>query len=296
LDPVAAMEGVAGLDAVLANRLPDEVYLRAERLKAVFVPFAGLNHLPAGLLAEKGVRVFNVHGNAEEVAERALAMTLDFMGRVTEFHNDLKGELWHGFWVGKGSEDFWSSLFRRKVAVFGVGAIGQVLARLLKAFDCEVTGYRRRGDAPVPPNFDRIEGDLAAAVAGAELLFVTLPLTPETKGLFSRELLMGAKGKFLVNVGRGEVVDEEGLYLALKEGVLRGAAIDTWYTYPQGGAVRGAPSRYPIHGLPNVILSPHVAGSAHEAAAANADQAIENIAEWLETGNCRREADIRAMY
>ena len=296
LDPEASLAGAESLDAIVANRLPEEVYHRAAALKAVFVPFAGLNHLPASLLAGRGVRAFNAHGNAEEVAERALALTLDFYGRVSEYHEDLKREVWHGFWVGHGSEDNWSSIFRRKAAVFGVGSIGQALARLLKAFDCEVTGYRRRLDSGLPPHFDRIETDFARAVSGSELLFVALPLTPETKGLFSREILASAKGKFLVNVGRGEVVDEEGLYLALKDGILKGAAIDTWYTYPQGGADRGAPSRYPIHRLPNVILSPHVAGSAHEAAAANADQTVENIAEWLSTGKCRREVDLGAMY
>ncbi len=296
LDPEAASAHVEGLDAILANRLPEELYRRATRLKAVFVPFAGLNHLPRELLLERQVRVFNVHGNAEEVAERALAMTLDFYGRITEYHNDLRNELWHGFWVGRGAEDNWSSLFRRKAAIFGVGAIGATLARLLKAFSCEVVGFRRRADEAPPPGFDRIETDLGRAVEGAELLFIALPLTPATKGLFSRELLLSARGKFLVNVGRGEVIDEEGLYLALRDGILKGAAIDTWYSYPQGGAVRGAPSRFPIHTLPNVILSPHVAGSAHEAAAANAREALENIDEWLRSGRCRREADLRAMY
>ena len=67
-------------------------------------------------------------------------------------------------------------------------------------------------------------------------------------------------------------MDEEGLYLSLKDGILAGAAIDTWYVYPQGGAVKGEPSRFPINHLPNVILSPHVAGSARESAAANVEQ------------------------
>ncbi|MDP3179923.1 MAG: NAD(P)-dependent oxidoreductase, partial [Spirochaetaceae bacterium] len=189
-----------------------------------------------------------------------------------------------------------SSIFRRKCAIFGTGAIGAALARMLKAFDCEVIGYRRRTDRPLPPHFDRIEGDLVAAVDAAELLFIALPLTGETAGLFTKEILLGASGKFLVNVGRGAIVDEEGLYLALRDGILKGAAIDTWYSYPQGGAVVGSPSRYPIHELPNVILSPHVAGSAAEASAIAADQTIENIAEWLETGNCAREASLGAMY
>jgi phosphoglycerate dehydrogenase-like enzyme len=296
LGPEAAEAALGGLDAILGGRLPASVFEKAVSLKAVFVPFTGLNHLPIPLLIERGVKVYNVHGNAESVAEIALAMTLAHYGRLVEYHNDLAAERWHGFWVGKGAEDEWSSIFRRPCAILGTGAIGIVLAKLLKAFDCEVVGYRRRPGRELPPHFDRVETDLGRAIGSAEIVFVALPLTPATKGLLDRETLLSMKGKFLVNVGRGEIVDEEGLYLALRDGILRGAAIDTWYVYPQGGSTTGAPSRYPIHRLPNVIISPHVGGSTGESNVIAADQVAENIAEWLETGACTREADLREMY
>lgn len=296
LGPDAAGRELAHLDAILGGRLDASVFEGAGALKAVFVPFTGLNHLPTSLLIERGVRVFNVHGNAESVAERALAMTLAFYGRIVEFHNDLRERTWHGFWVGRGAEDEWSSIFRKKCAILGTGAIGVVLARLLKAFDCEVVGYRRRSEDPLPPYFDRIETDLKTLVAGAEIIYIALPLTAKTEGLFSKDLLLSMRDKFLVNVGRGAIVDEEGLYRALKEGVLKGAAIDTWYTYPQGGATIGAPSRFPIHELPNVILSPHVGGSTAEANVIAAEQTVENIEEWLTKGSCAREGNLKEMY
>jgi phosphoglycerate dehydrogenase-like enzyme len=294
--PEASRAALARLDAILALRLERGAYEAATALKAVFVPFTGLNHLPVELLAARGVRGFNVHGNAESVAQCAIAMTLAFYGRTIEYHNDLRERRWHGFWVGKGAEDEWSSIHRRPCAVFGVGAIGSAIARVLKAFDCPVVGYRRRSELPAPPFFDRMEPDIGAAVREAELLFVALPLTGATKGLFSKELLLSARGKFLVNVGRGPVVDEEGLYLALKGGVLKGAAIDTWYTYPEGGASEGAPSRFPIHELPNVVLSPHVGGSTREAAPLNMEEAIGNIAAWLRDERCANEVDLRESY
>jgi phosphoglycerate dehydrogenase-like enzyme len=91
-------------------------------------------------------------------------------------------------------------------------------------------------------------------------------------------------------------VDEEGLYRALRDGVLAGAAIDTWYAYPPKGATEGFPSRFPIHELPNVVLSPHVAGSTWEAVEMNAVQTLENVAEWLDTGTCRSRVDLKANY
>lgn len=296
IDPRASQEAVGSLDAILAGRLDRTVFTAAASLKTLFVPISGLNHLPADLLLARGVRVYNVHGNAPGVAQCALAMAMAFYGRLIEFHNDLRETKWHGFWVGRGAEDEWNSLFGRTATVFGTGAIGVALAKLLKAFDCTVIGYRRKTDAPPPPYFDRIESDLAQAVADSELLFIALPLTPATEGLFTKELLLSAHGKFLVNVGRGAIVDEEGLYLALKNGVLKGAGIDTWYTYPQGGATVGAPSRFPIHELPNVILSPHVAGSTTDGIRQGMEDTLENIEQWLATGSCAREVDLREMY
>jgi phosphoglycerate dehydrogenase-like enzyme len=296
LEAGRAKAEIATLDAVVANSLPDAFLEAATSLKAIFLPFAGVNHLPTAVLHARGIRVFNSHGNAAQVAERALALTLAFYGRVVEFHRDLEEGIWHGFWVGKGAEDQWASLHGRKACIFGTGAIGGALSPLLKAFDCEVSAYRRRPEAGLPPGFDKLEPSLERAVADNELLFVALPLTPAARGLFSRELLLSARGKFLVNVGRGEVVDEEGLYVALKDGILAGAAIDTWYVYPQDGSTHGEPSHFPINHLPNVILSPHVAGSARESAQANVDQTVENLKIWLDGGLCPREVDLSELY
>ncbi len=286
----------SSLDAVVANVIDRSYYEKAQNLKALFVPFVGINHLPADLLIERGVSVFNCHGNAESVAERALALALAGFGRIVEYHNDLRAGIWHGFWVGRGREDFWHSIFRKRCTILGTGAIGETLARLLKAFDCDVTGYRRKAGAPKPEHFDRIVTDLKTALSGAEIVFVALPLTDATRGLLGKSELEAMRGAFLVNVGRGEVVAEEPLYQALKDGTLLGAGIDVWYSYPQGGATTGAPSRYPIHELPNVVLSPHVAGSTWEAVDLNARQTVQNIVRWVQSGDAAHRVDLRASY
>ena len=292
----ASLAAFPTLDAVVANVIDNAYYSNASRLKAVFVPFVGINHLPAETLIRNNVSVFNCHGNAESVAERALALALAYFGRIIEYHNDLRAEKWHGFWVQKGREDFWHSIFHKRCAILGTGAIGEMLARLLKAFDCTVVGYRRRADRPVPPNFDSVTSSLADAVRGADIVFAALPLTDETRGLVGREQLEAMRGAFLVNVGRGDVVQEQALYDALKDGTLAGAGLDVWYTYPQGGSIMGAPSRYPIHTLSNVVLSPHVAGSTFEAVDMNAAQTIANLERWLETGDAGHRVDLRASY
>jgi phosphoglycerate dehydrogenase-like enzyme len=286
---------VPSVEVMLASQLPRETFEAATSLRSVFLPIAGVNHLPVALLAERGVRVFNVHANAFDVAERALALTLAHYGRVVDYHNDLRQSLWHGMWARGGAEDNWDSIYGKTCAILGAGAIGSELAKLLKAFSCTVYGWRRHAGQPVPEGFDAIVPDIAEAVAKAEIVYAILPATPLTTGIVSKELLASMKGKFFVNVGRGSTVDEEGLYLALRDGILKGAAIDTWYTYPSSGKV-GAPSRFPIHELPNVILSPHVGGSTNQATARSVEATVKNIRDYLNTGRCEREADLAAMY
>lgn len=285
----------ATLDIILAGRLEHATYLASPALSAVFQPFTGINHLPLAEFAQRGVRVFNVHANAFDVAERALAMTLAFYGRLIEFHNDLRQDLWHGFWVRAGAEDNWDSLYGRTCAILGTGAIGVELAKLLKAFSCTVYGWRRNITKGAPEGFDMVLSDLQETISKAEIIFIALPATPLTEGLLSHEILLSMKDKFLVNVGRGSIVDEAGLYEALEKKILKGAAIDTWYTYPPVGKV-GAPSRFPINKLPQVILSPHVGGSTNQATLKAVDVTIANIRDYLRTGTCRNEADLSAMY
>jgi len=94
-----SLEAFSGLDAVVANRIDAPYLEKATALKAVFLPFVGVNHLPAAALQDRGIAVFNCHGNAESVAERALALALAGFGRIVEFHNDLRAGKWHGFWL-----------------------------------------------------------------------------------------------------------------------------------------------------------------------------------------------------
>ncbi len=284
------------LDVILGGRVPPSVFSKTKKLKALFQPFTGLNHLPAEILIAQGVQVYNVHSNAFDVAERALAMTLAFYARIIEFHNDMKHDIWHGFWVGKGAEDNRDSIYGRTCAILGTGAIGKELAGLLKAFRCTVYGWHKSSGGEIPEHFDALMPTMGDAIEAAETVYIALPGTAETENLLSREIVMGMKGKFLVNVGRGAIVNEEGLYEALSQGILKGAAIDTWYDYPKDGGVVGAPSRYPINKLPNVIASPHVGGATNQATKKSVGTTLLNIQAYLRTGKGIWLADLKKMY
>lgn len=262
----------------------------------IFVPFAGIDALPLDQLKARGVRISNSHGNAPYVAERAVAMAMAFYGRIIDYHNDLRNSRWHGFFAKGGVRDSWDSIREKTCAVLGTGEVGRYIAKYLKAFDCKVIGFKRRPVRKQLEHFDEITLKLDEALEKGELIFIGLPLTKETRGIFKADLLARLDGKFLVNVGRGKILDEEGLYESLRRGILKGAAIDVWYAYPEDGRDEGDPSAYPLHELPNVILSPHIAGFTPQAAELNIEQTIANIRSYLRTGSPRFEADLELMY
>jgi len=286
---------VAEADIIVGGKIERRVFEEAVNLKLVVVPFTGVNHLPFDLFRERGVKVANSHGNAWYVAERTVGMILAFYGRIIDFHNDLRDTQWHGFWVGQGLDDSWESVEGKTAAILGTGEIGRNLARQLRTFHVRTVGYRRRRVSAAPEEFDEVVYDLDAAVDTADIVVVALPSTPETQGLIGPREIKRMKGKFLVNIGRGDIVDEKALYEGLKDGILRGAAIDCWYTYPRGGT-KGAPSRYDIHTLDNIILSPHVGGFVPQAVRRGINQACDNIAAFLRDGVPRFNVDIDAGY
>jgi phosphoglycerate dehydrogenase-like enzyme len=115
-------------------------------------------------------------------------------------------------------------------------------------------------------------------LARADYLAITVPLTPETRGMIgARELAAMKPGAILLNPARAEIVDEDALYDALATWRLGGAALDVWYRYPTGPGPT-LPSRRPFHELPNVLMTPHVSGWTEGMMRARATLIAENVA------------------
>jgi phosphoglycerate dehydrogenase-like enzyme len=288
---------LADADVLISATPTQEIVGRAQKVKLIIVPITGVDHLPLEEIADRGIRLANAHGNARYVAERSVALILAYFGRIVEFHNDLvEREKWHGFWVRQGIGDSWSTIHGKTVSIIGAGEIGGHAARYLKAFDTTVVGYRRTRTADLPEHYDDMVYDLDEAIEKGDIVLIALPSTPETLGLFGPERLQRMEGKLLVNVGRGDIVDEKALYEGLQSGAPAGAAIDTWWNYPAGGATTGAPSRFPIHQLPNVVASPHLAGFVDRAVTASICQACENLRRFLSGRELLTEVDPKRGY
>jgi phosphoglycerate dehydrogenase-like enzyme len=283
-------------DCVVGDRFSPEEILNAKNLKVIFVPWTGVNGLPWAEIKKRNIIVSNNHANAEVVAERALALTLALMGRIVEYHNDLSKGIWHGFSGGDGESAFWKSLRGKNCGLVGTGSIGREIAKLLKAFDCKTIGFKKQKSHEKIDFIDEITFDLDNLVSKSEVIFIALPLTPQTKGIINHDIISKMKGKFIVNISRGDIIDEKALYDGIKDGILAGAAIDTWYRYPSKETPATLPSSYPIHNFKNVVISPHVGSLTLEGVEGMVDATIDNIRSYLKDGKPLNVTNPELMY
>jgi len=233
----------------------------APGLRFLLIPWAGLPVATAETMrAYPHVAVHNSHHNACSAAELAFALALAAAKQLIPGDRELR----RGDWSPRYEQGGIVRLDGARALILGYGAIGRSIAGFCRAFGMQVTGVRRGPGAGGGP--DEVVGldSLDSALAKADFLFVTLPLTPETEGLLDeRRLGLLPPRAVLVNVGRGPVIDEEALYRALTSGTLGAAGLDVWYNYPRDRDSRGAtpPSDFDFGALDNVVLSPHRGGA-----------------------------------
>ncbi|HBJ81589.1 2-hydroxyacid dehydrogenase [Pseudothermotoga sp.] len=277
---------------VIAARLTEEEILSAKNLQVIIVPMAGVNALNWEAINKRGIMVSNCHENAPAVAERAMALALSLLGRIVEFDQDLRYGVWHGYSVGSPEQDYWTSLRNKTVCIVGMGHIGKEISKLLHPFNCKIISVRKSA----PFEHSCVTSNIDWAIEQSDLIFITVPLTRETRNLLNRERLYKMKGKYLVNISRGEVIDEKALFEVLKENILAGAAIDTWYQYPKSPDEIVLPSRYPLNTLKNVIFSPHVGGYTIDGVTGLMNETFFILEEYLKSGKLINQVDPGKEY
>ncbi len=265
--PEAVEALLPGVDLVIGDWSPS-LRLADPGPRVCFVqqPSVGTDGIDLDACARAGVPVSNTAGaNTVSVAEWCLAATLSLLRRTGQADAAVRRGEWPQTTLG-GRE-----LAGSKVAVVGMGAIGRRTAELFTAVGCDV-GYwsrSRHDDAPVP------YVPLDDLLAGADVVVLVIALGPQTRGLLDADRLARLKpGALVLNAARGEVLDEAALVAALTDGRVGGAALDVF-------AVEPLPADSPLRAAPNVLLSPHAAGSSREAALRIIGQAGANLARVL---------------
>ena len=161
------------------------------------------------------------------------------------------------------------------LAIVGFGRIGAEVGRLAKAHGMRVIGVRAH-PTPSAHADDVVDMKmLIDALSQADYVLNVLPLTTATRGLFKSDIFAAMKkGAYLINTGRGQIVDEEALADALQSGHLGGATLDVFATEP-------LPRDNPLWTLPNVVITPHTAGDAENWEDAVTDLFCDNLARWI---------------
>lgn len=254
-EDAALRELLADGDALIVRRrLPADAFDAARRLRAVIRHGAGVDILPVDRATALGIPVANVPGaNAQSVAEYAIAAMLDLARGLREADRELRA----GSWRQRGTPGLEAIELRgRTLGIVGFGAIGSGIATIAHhGFGMSVLAHTPRPGAL--PAHVRAAG-FEELLGACDIVAITCPLTPQTRGLFDARALGHMKpGALLINVSRGAIVREADLALALRERRLGGAALDVFELEP-------LPQDSPLRDLPRVLLTPHFAGQTVE--------------------------------
>jgi phosphoglycerate dehydrogenase-like enzyme len=278
-DETAIVPRMPGVDVLVTLAFTREMGAEAPRLKLVQVPGAGLDRIDRSAVPA-GAALANAYGHETGIAEYIMGAMLTLTRSFVRLDGALRRGVWDSQWaVGSPPPPTWPELAGKTLAILGYGRIGQCLAQRARAFDMTVLAIRRDTSQPDPHGVAALLGPeaLGEVLPRADYVAVTLPLSPETRGLVGRKQLDSMKpAAVLVNVARGEIVDEDALYEALAAGRIGGAALDVWYRYPSSPGAT-LPSRRPFHELPNVLMTPHVSGWTQGMLEARATLIAENI-------------------
>jgi phosphoglycerate dehydrogenase-like enzyme len=271
------------VDVLVTLVFTREMAAAGPRLKLVQVPGAGLDRIDRSALPA-GTRLANAHGHEVGIAEYVMGALVALSRGFCRVDARLRRGDWESQWAASAPPPApWPELAGKTLGILGYGRIGQAVAQRARAFAMAVLAIRHRARAPAAPapatGLEFLGGpeDLDEILSRGDYLLITLPLTDATRGLLGqREFRLMKPTAVLINVARAEIIDEEALYQALAERRIAGAGLDVWYRYPTGpGPTR--PARLPFHELPNVLMTPHVAGWTDGTLASRAKLIAENI-------------------
>ncbi len=273
LEGADLLEAVADANALIVRsgtEVTREVLEAADDLVIVGRAGIGVDNIDIDAATDEGVIVANApEGNVRAAAEHTVAMTFAAARSIPQAHVRLKGGEW------AKSDYLGAELNGKTLGIVGLGRVGQEVAKKLDSLGMDLVAF----DPYISQErADRIGAelvDLEDCLERADFLTIHTPLTPETEGMISDDELEKLEGGYLVNVGRGGIVDEDALARKVEDGTLEGAALDVFAEEP-------LPEGSPLLGVDDVIVTPHL-GASTEAAQENvATSTAEQVVAALE--------------
>ena len=271
LSPEALISELGGYDGVITRSGTAITAATLEggagRLRVVGRAGIGVDNIDINAATARGVAVVNApNGNVRAAAEHTIALIFALSRNIPQSHNLLREGVW-------GKNHFMGSEIAGKtLGIVGFGKVGTQVARRAAALDMDVIAcdpFVEQGDVPLVPLDDLLRR--------SDYVSLHVPLTALTANMIGeRELHMMKRAAFLVNCARGRVVDEDALYEACRSGLIAGAALDVFAHEPLTAS--------PLLGLNNVIVTPHLGGTTHEATRASALEVAQQVRAVLMGG------------
>jgi glycerate dehydrogenase len=281
LDEASLNQLLPSIDILLVffwpNFLTPENLSRMKNLRLIQSILAGVNHIPFAQLDKKVVVCSNAGAYSEEVAEYAWSLLLSAAKRIVDLHNAVKTDQWTLRRTLGGREV--TILEEKTLGILGYGGIGSAVARIGKGFRVNIYAFSRK---PIREKGVRsFQGDkgLSRVLTESDAAIISLPLTKFTNKIIDADkLAMMKKDAILVNIARGELVDETALYEHLKTNPDFRYATDVWW-YRDGR--ESLKTVNPFFELWNFIGTPHVSGPSGLATGKPAKFAVENVIRVL---------------
>lgn len=243
-------------DTLISFQTPSDILALAPNLRWLALPSAGAERILRMGLTQARPDLFittasGVHG--EPISEFVLSVMLIWARRWPEIMAAQREKRWPESQL----ELMGGELDGATLGIIGLGAIGRRIAQLGRAVGMRVVAQRHSATPGQPdPDVDALFAPdrLADLLGQADYVVISAPSTPETHHLITAERLRQMKrSAVLINISRGELVDEAALIAALRDGTIAGAGLDVFETEP-------LPTESPLWSMPNVILSPHISG------------------------------------
>ncbi|MGD9645743.1 MAG: D-2-hydroxyacid dehydrogenase [Pirellulales bacterium] len=303
-DEAHALAEIRDADAFFGKLTPS-LLAAAQRLRWVQAATASLEHYIFPDLVEHACTLTNMRGlYSDVVAEHAIGMLIALCRNFPRYIRQQQ----QGIWAPVGGEeargDFISGpgtvtaidrahrhLAGSTLGIVGLGEIGREIARKAEAFDLHVVAVDPHNDQVVksvdtiwpPDQLDRL-------LAASDFVIIAAPHTPQTARLFSAAQFERMKrSAFLINVGRGAIVDLDDLAAALAAGKISGAGLDVFETEP-------LPADHPLWCMENVIVTPHIAGYSTEIAERHLQVVLDNVSRFVRGEPLRNVVDKSRWY
>jgi D-2-hydroxyacid dehydrogenase (NADP+) len=221
------------------------------------------------------------------ISEHVFALLLNHSRKVVELKEGQRRRKW----IKQEIYPFLSELYGKSIGIIGVGNIGKEVAKRAKAFGMFVYGVKRDVNVEIQ-SVDRMYSleEMDYVLKQSDFIVVTLPETPQTKGLIGKEQLsMMKKEAYLINVGRGSIINENELVHILREKKISGAALDVFQEEP-------LPKNSVFYELENLFVSPHLSGATPRAVERQVNIFKDNLRRFIENEPFINEVDKERGY